>query len=119
MRYFIFTTLIIYFTTYFTICNSLAQVAGVKDLLKDPAISTRCKVLIKERNKKIRVKQKLHGLVKRNQQLFKIAPENKKSARMKLEINSRQLQNQLRLTKYRIQSMEENIVRQGCPGLTL
>lgn len=104
---------------FWEIHTTHAQVTGVKDILRDPAVSTRCKSLIKERNNKITIKQKLLSLIKRNQRLLKIAPENKKSTIMKLEVNSRQLQNQLRLTNFKIQSMEENIVRQGCPGMVL
>lgn len=113
MRYFLFFL-------FLTLANSsLAQVTGARDILKDPAISSRCKALIKERNEKVIIKQKLFSLIKRNKKLLKRAPENKKSAILQLEVNARQLQNRLRLTKFRIQSMEENIVRQGCPGMTL
>jgi Tfp pilus assembly protein PilO len=121
MRYYFHTLLVIFFYTFLAIGTtaSLAQVTGVRDILKDPVISSRCKALIKERNKKIQVKQKLFSLIKRNEKLLKLAPRNKESAIMKLEVNASKLQNKLRLTKFSIQSMEENIVRQGCPGMTL
>jgi hypothetical protein len=95
------------------------QVAGVKDIIRDPAISLRCKALIKDRNGKIRIKQKLNALLQRNKKLSKQVPGNKKTLKMKLDITKTELSNYLRLTKLRIRAMEENIVRKGCPGISL
>jgi hypothetical protein len=75
---------------------------NIRNVITDPAVSKRCKALITERNQKIENKQKLTSLL-----------------RKKLEITKISLQNNLRLTKFRIKSMEENIVRKGCPGISL
>lgn len=90
-----------------------------KSLITDPVISRRCKALIKDRQNKIQIRQKINSLILRNQKLFDETQDNRKLAKHKLELNKTQLKNNLRLTNIRIQAMEENIVRKGCPGITL
>lgn len=98
---------------------SFAQVEGVKDIIKDPTVSRRCKSLISERNEKIRTKQKINSLLQRNNKLIKRAKKKQVSAIKRLEITKTSLLNNLRLTRYRIKAMEENIVRKGCPGISI
>jgi hypothetical protein len=92
---------------------------NIRDVIKDPAVSKRCKALISERNQKIETKQKLTSLLRRNKKLLANVKTNQKLVEKKLEITKISLENNLRLTKYRIKSMEENIVRKGCPGISL
>jgi hypothetical protein len=99
--------------------TTLAQVQGVKDIIKDPTVSKRCKALINERNEKIQTKQKINSLLQRNSKLIKRAHSKKKLAIKRLEITKSSLTNNLRLTRYRIKAMEENIVRKGCPGISI
>ena len=99
--------------------SAFAQVQGVKDIIKDPTISKRCKSLIYERNEKILTKQKINSLLQRNSKLIKKAHKRKESAIRRLEITKSTLNNNLRLTRYRIKAMEENIVRKGCPGISI
>jgi len=98
---------------------SHSQVEGVRDIIKDPSVSKRCKSLILERDEKIRTQQKINSLILRNKKLLKRAHSNQVTATKRLEITRTSLENNLRLTKYRIKAMEENIVRKGCPGISI
>lgn len=96
-----------------------AGLEDLQDVIKDPVISRRCKVLLKDRSEKLQVQQKLHAMLLRNQRLQEQLNINEKTAKQKLKLNKTQISNNLRLTAIRIESMEENIVRKGCPGITL
>lgn len=93
------------------------------DLMQDgitkPALSLRCKELFKERNEKIKVQQRLNSLKQRNEDLIKKSPENKKTLNARLKLTQIKVNNELLEATQQIESMEENIVRSGCPGLTL
>ena len=99
--------------------SCLASISDIKDVITDPIISRRCKSLLKERRKKIRIRQKLNAMILRNKKLQQTLRSSQNVARQKLNLNKTQLKNNLRLTAIRVQSMEENIVRKGCPGVTL
>lgn len=104
----------------FVIGQSLhAQVDGVRDIIRDPSVSKRCKSLIQERDEKIKTQQKISSLIQRNKKLLKRVRKNQITALKRLEITETSLNNNLRLTKFRIKSMEENIVRKGCPGISI
>jgi hypothetical protein len=98
-------------------CN--AAINEIRDVITDPVISRRCKLLLKERQKKIRIRQRLNAMILRNQKLQQTLETKQKVAKHKLELNKTQLKNNLRLTAIRVQSMEEDIIRKGCPGITL
>lgn len=91
----------------------------IKDIIHDPAISRRCKALLEQRSEKVRGQQKLNSLILRNRKLQEKLRESQKTVRTRLELNKVQLRNNLRLVQMRLKSMEENIVRKGCPGITL
>ena len=95
------------------------QIVGVKDIIRDPVISQRCKILLKRRAEKIRVQQKLNAMILRNKKANDELKPSQRVTRQKLELNKAQLRNNLDLVRLRIKSMEENIVRQGCPGITI
>jgi hypothetical protein len=98
----------------------LAQLGeDINDIITDPSVSERCKELIKERNDKINSKQKLKALLKRNEKLLAKTPRKKKSARSKLNLSYNDIKHEIYLLNLNIQSKEENIVRQGCPGIRL
>lgn len=100
--------------------NALTQqVDGVRDIIRDPSVSRRCKALIAARNEKIRTHQKLNALLKRSKKLEKIIKKNQISAKSRIDITKTEISNNIRLTKLRIKTMEENIVRKGCPGISL
>ena len=90
-----------------------------KTVVTDPGISRRCDALMKERTQKIDHKQKISGLLERNKRLLKLTPLERKSLRKKLKKNFKRLTQELRHTLNQIQNREENIIRKGCPGITL
>lgn len=93
--------------------------ALLQDAMTRPALSLRCKELFKEREAKIKVQQKLNALLQRNEDLIKKSPKAKQTLHGRLESTKVRVKNELYLTNLQIESMEENIVRSGCPGLSL
>ena len=100
-------------------CSALAQINGVVDIIRDPSVSKRCKTLISARNEKIKVNQQLNSLLKRSKKLAKRVKPNQATSSQRLQINITEIQNNIRLSQLRIKTMEENIVRRGCPGISL
>lgn len=86
-------------------------------VIMNPSISRRCQLADKERQEKLRHKQKIMELISRNQMLVKKTPPHKKSVLKKLKINFGRLRQELRLTLIKISRQEEDIVRKGCPGI--
>jgi nitric oxide reductase activation protein len=109
----------IIFSLLLSFLASASSLDNIRDIIKDPSVSKRCKTLITERNQKIQTKQRLSSLLKRNKKLLNRVKKRQQVVTKKLEITQLSLENNLRLTKYRIKSMEENIVRKGCPGIAL
>lgn len=99
------------------VSDSDAQV--VRDIITDPMLSKRCKSLLKDRKDKMLVRQRLHTLLLRNQELQGQLKESQKTTANRLELNKIQIQNNLRLAEMKVKAMEERIVRRGCPGATL
>ncbi len=90
-----------------------------RTVITDPSISRRCELLTEKRQEKISNKQRILGMIERNKHLQKITPENKMTVKRKLEENLGHLEHELLLTTTQIQYQEENIVRKGCPGISL
>ena len=90
-----------------------------QSIIEDPTVSLRCKSLLEERNEKIIYQQKLKNLLQRTKKLEKHSAQNRTSILKQIQINQTEIENDLRLTSMRIQSMEENIIRKGCPGIRL
>lgn len=99
--------------------SALAQDLEGRDLITDPAISGRCKSLLGERKNKIQTQQRLHALLRRNEKLLKKVPQEKDSIKSRLEFTHTKIINNIRLSKMNLQKMEEDIVRRGCPGISL
>ena len=93
--------------------------ALMQDAITKPALSLRCKELFKERSEKISIQQRLNALLQRNQSLLKKTPENRNTLLARLKSNQVRVKNELHLANLQIESMEENIIRSGCPGLSL
>lgn len=91
----------------------------MQDAITKPALSTRCKELFKERAHKIKMQQRLNALLQRNQSLIRKSPNAKGTLHTRLNGNQVKVKNELYLTNLQIETMEENIVRSGCPGLSL
>jgi hypothetical protein len=100
--------------------SSFAQdEALLQDAITKPVLSSRCRELFKERADKIKVQQRLNGLLQRNEDLIRKTPDTKKTISARLESTRVKVKNELHLTNLKIEAMEENIVRSGCPGLSL
>ncbi len=91
----------------------------MQDAITKPALSLRCKELLRERSEKVKVQQRLNALLQRNQDLIKKSPKAKPSMQNRLMSNQVKVKNELHLTNLNIETMEENIVRSGCPGISL
>jgi hypothetical protein len=92
--------------------------ALMQDAVTKPVLSLRCKDMIKERDQKVKVQQRLNGLLLRNQGLIKKAPKAKNSLHSQLLANQIKIKNELYLMNLNIESTEENIIRSGCPGIS-
>lgn len=100
--------------------SSFAQdEALTQDAITKPVLSLRCKELFKERAQKIKMQQRLNGLLQRNEDLIRKSPKAKQTLHGRLESTRVKIKNELYLTNLQIETQEENIVRSGCPGLSL
>lgn len=93
--------------------------ALTQDTITRPPISLRCKELFRERADKIKMQQRLNALLQRNEDLIKKSPSAKQTLQGRLKSTRVKIKNELYLTNLSIETMEENIVRSGCPGLSL
>ena len=91
----------------------------MQDAITKPALSLRCKELLKDRSEKIKVQQRLNSLLQRNQDLIKKSPKAKETLHTRLLSTQLKIKNELYLTNLNIEAMEENVVRSGCPGISL
>jgi hypothetical protein len=114
MRLFLTVILLAYGTSCFAQEEELLQ-----DAITKPALSLRCKELLRERGEKVKVQQRLNALLQRNQDLIKKSPRAKDTLHARLKSTEVKIKNELYLTNLNIESMEENIVRSGCPGIAL
>jgi hypothetical protein len=111
------------FLTVILLALTFSLFAQEEDLLQDPitrpALSLRCKELLKERDAKVRVQQRLQGLLQRNRDLIKKTPKAKETLHSRIQHHQIRVRNELHLAELQIQTQEENIVRSGCPGIAL
>lgn len=91
----------------------------MQDAITKPVLSLRCRELFKERAEKIKIQQRLNSLSQRNEDLMKKSPKAKESLHARMKATQIKIKNELYLTTLQIEAMEENIVRSGCPGLSL
>jgi hypothetical protein len=93
--------------------------ALMQDAITKPVLSLRCKELFQERADKIKIQQRLNALAQRNDDLIKKSPKAKETLHARMKATQLKIKNELYLTNLQIEAMEENIVRSGCPGLSL
>jgi hypothetical protein len=91
----------------------------MQDAITKPVLSQRCRELFKERADKIKVQQRLNGLLQRNEDMIKKSPRAKDTLHGRLSSTRVKIKNELYLANLQIETMEETIVRSGCPGLSL
>ena len=99
--------------------SSFSQGTPLRDLIRDPVVSRRCKALLVERDEKVKIKQRLNAMLLRNQKLQKSLKSSQAITMKRLQLNEIQLRNNYRLTEIKVKAMDENIIRKGCPGVTL
>ncbi|MEH0860951.1 MULTISPECIES: hypothetical protein [Halobacteriovorax] len=100
------------------VANTMAQSVS-ESIITDPSISRRCDDLMQQRQDKVQHRQRLLFLLDRNKNLLKDAPDNKVSIAKKLRANQYKVIQELKITNLKVIKLEEQIVRRGCPGLTL
>ena len=105
--------------TFFVIpsMNISAKTEIDTDIYQPPTSSGHCELLIERREQRLDTKQKLKSLLERNTRLFRSVPLAKKSVKRKLEFNRSEIKFKLKQNLYQIQTVEENIIRKGCPGI--
>lgn len=119
MRRFPMKTCNLLIILYFLGLQPTHSQVNLRNILKDPAVSLRCKELISERKEKIEVKQKTQFLLRRSVGIQENAPNEKKSIKRKMRVTAAKLKKKLYIVEKQIERMEKNIVRTGCPGLVL
>lgn len=97
----------------------MAQEMETNDILRNPALSSRCRYLLKERNQKIQFRLKLEDAQKKNNQLLSSLPPEKQSVKLKLSAAKTEISHEISLASLRIKNMEETIIKSGCPGIAL
>lgn len=110
------TTLVLLFMV-----NTLGATVNIEDsksVITVPTVSSKCKVLIEEREKKVRMKQTLSALIERN---IKLQHQETKDLELKRKLvaNLRKLRNEYIFTKNKVRHLTSEIVITGCPSVTL
>ena len=88
-------------------------------VITDPSTTRRCEELIRERSEKITYKNKLLSLLDRNKKLKLMTPSQKISILETLDRTQKSLEDKLDKASQKIQTSGEEIIRVGCPGITL
>ena len=91
----------------------------MQDAIQQPVMGLRCKELIKERAEKVKFQQRLNGLLQRNHDLIKKTSKTQSGLSARIKSNEIEIKNELHMVNLQIKTMEENIVRSGCPGISL
>lgn len=104
--------------------NSLAVNGDInldinEDLIVTPIMSRKCQELLKFREQRIKLRQKAQFLVKRVEKLLKNSPSQRKYLKKKLELVQSEIGQEIYLLTFQISSLEEDIVRKGCPGVRI
>ena len=110
------TTLVLLFMV--NTLGATVNIVDSKSVITVPTVSSKCKVLIEEREKKVRMKQTLSALIERN---IKLQHQETKDLELKRKLvaNLRKLRNEYIFTKNKVRHLTSEIVITGCPGVTL
>lgn len=106
---------------FMTCCNCLWAQSGLEEstsVITAPTVSSKCRVLIEEREKRVKMKQTLSALIERNIKLQHLETKDLELKR-KLIGNLRKLRNEYLFTKNKVRHLTSEIVITGCPGVTL
>ena len=108
----------IIFIWFFMLCD-LSFAINQNPLITDPSFSIRCEKLIAERKRQIQLKQKTDLLIERSEKLLKSAETKRELAINRLNFIYTRLNQEQRLLQHKISRQEEDIIRKGCPGITI
>jgi predicted nucleic acid-binding Zn-ribbon protein len=97
----------------------LAEDGASKSQILDPTVTERCRYLIGKRDEVVRLKQRATELERRAQKALKNIPSQKKSLTVRMESLVSTLQQEIKIYEMRIEIMNEEIIRKGCPGVGL
>lgn len=93
---------------------------SIKDaLIKRQVVSSRCEGLIKEHQHYLDARQKVYVLLDINTKLKEKNTSNSEEINTKLKRSKNLLVREIDHLKNTLTTIEENIVRYGCPGITL
>ena len=84
-----------------------------------PSSSLLCESLKKNRSERIIIKQRLQGLLIRNKRLLASVDKRKESVIRRLERVRSEIRFKKEQNQYQIESLEEKIIRKGCPGILM
>mgnify|MGYP001428009373 CR=1 FL=1 len=87
------------------------------DIYIPPTSSIVCDSLKKGLRSQINQKQKIDFLLIRNRKLLKAISQRKKTLITQLRENQTKLRSRKLKNVYKIKTLEEKIIRQGCPGI--
>lgn len=102
-----------------TLVHAQTETTYNRDIISDPNLSSRCKELLEERDAKIKTRQRIQGLIQRNQILLKKTPAMREKLTKRLEATALTLRNEFYISGLQVQNFEEAIIRSGCPGINL
>lgn len=91
---------------------------GQEIIITDPSITSRCKAMLEKRGELQNIKQTLITLKKRNDNLIKKIPEEKKSLKNKAERAAKRIATENELNRFKLQNIESEIIKNGCPGIS-
>lgn len=95
------------------------EIFSAESIVTKEVITLRCEILKQKRTEKVDIKNRLQSLIKKNDKLTQIAGDKRVMVREKLSKNMTMLKRELVLVKVKIQKIEEEIIRKGCPPLDL
>lgn len=99
-------------------CFGMSALDESKSVITAPSISSKCQVLLDDRSHKVKYKQKLASLIERNIKLQHQKIEEVKVRQVLLQ-NLRKLRNEYVLVKGRVRFLSNEIVKTGCPGISI
>ena len=87
------------------------------DTYRPPSSSYHCKQLTSQRSEQLRVKQELTELLERNTYLINNTPRERETTYRKLVFLRGELKFKLEKHILKLKSVEQSIVRRGCPSI--
>ncbi len=113
----IFKIFLIYFL--FLSTSFAQEEIGQQTVIEGADLRRKCDFLMNKREEKIAYKNKLRILLKKNEKILDAAPTHKKVSRTKLMKQNIILKHKLDLAIDEIKRQNEEIIKRGCPPISL